>query len=66
MKLDAKNGNTLWQDAIDLEFKIDEYETFKDLGHNGTVKPATRRFGYHLIFDAKHDGRRKARLVAGH
>ena len=68
MQLDQENGNTRWADAIALERKqIDEYNTFWDLGHKSQVKPPR---GYnplkvHYVFDVKHDGRHKARLVAG-
>ena len=42
MRLDKENGNTHWQDAMDLELtQIHEYKVFKDTGkaqfHNGKV-----------------------------
>jgi hypothetical protein len=48
---------------LTLEFtQIDDYHTFIDKGHHTKVK-----IRVHLIFDAKHHGRHKARLVAdGH
>ncbi|KAL7576899.1 hypothetical protein ACA910_006663 [Epithemia clementina (nom. ined.)] len=73
--LDNKNGNTKWQDGVELELlQISSYETFKDHGkarwENGKVTNATpgyQKIRVHLVFAVKHDGRHKARLVAdGH
>jgi hypothetical protein len=63
LKLDKRNGNTLWEDAATLELtQIDDYDTFIDKPPAGYKK-----IRVHLIFDVKHDGRHKARLVAdGH
>ena len=70
MRLDQRNGNTLWADAIVLELvQIDEYDTFLDKGHHTKVAAPNgyKKIRVHLIFDVKHDGRHKARLVAdGH
>ena len=70
MRLDEKNGNTKWHDAVILEFSsIDEYKTFIDKGHHTKTSPPSgyKKIRVHLIFDVKHDGRHKARLVAdGH
>jgi len=70
MRLDRLNGNTKWSDATKLELKqIDDYESFLDLGHKSRVRPPEgyKRIRVHLVFDCKHDGRHKARLVAdGH
>jgi Reverse transcriptase (RNA-dependent DNA polymerase) len=70
LRLDAKNGNTKWQDARSVEMnQIHEYETFIDKGHHSkTPVPAGyKKIRVHLVFDVKHDGRHKARLVAdGH
>jgi len=68
--LDAKNKNTKWKDSIALELlQIDKYEVFKDMGHHNTTStPAGyKKIQVHFVFDVKHDGRHKARLVAdGH
>lgn len=68
--LDNRNGNTKWQDANDLEFgQLFEYKTFIDLGHFKEVKAPTgyKKIRVHLVFDVKHDGRHKVRVVAdGH
>ena len=43
----------------------DEYSTFKDVGD--TPPKGYKKIRVHLVFDVKHDGRHKARLVAdGH
>jgi hypothetical protein len=63
--LDAKNGNTKWQDAMQDEIgSHSDYNTFKD---NGTIKflDGYKRICVHFVFDVKHDLRHKARLVAG-
>ena len=66
MQLDADNGNHLWQEAIDKEMvQIDEYETFDDRGKGYKPGPDWKKINVHLVFACKHDGRRKARLVAG-
>ena len=74
MKLDKENGNTHWQDAMDLELtQIHEYKVFKDTGkaqfHNGKVfiPYGFQKIRVHFVYAVKHDGRFKARLVAdGH
>ena len=46
-----------------------EYDTILDKGHKDQVVPpgGYKRIRVHLVFDVKHDGRHKARLVAdGH
>jgi Reverse transcriptase (RNA-dependent DNA polymerase) len=69
-RLDQKNGNTLWGGATALELgQIDEYATFINKGHHTKVNPPNwfKKIRVHLVFDVKHDGRHKARLVAdGH
>jgi hypothetical protein len=64
------NGNTLWQEATNLEMsQLAEYDTFRDLGHKDTASPPTgyKKIHTHLVYDCKHDGRHKARMVAdGH
>jgi hypothetical protein len=69
-RLDQKYGSTLWGDATALELgQIDEYVPFIDNGHHTKVIPPNgfKKIRFHLVFDVKHDGRHKARLVAdGH
>jgi hypothetical protein len=70
LQLDQTNGNSNWQEAIDNELQsLDAYDTFEDLGHKDSVTPPAgyQRLRVHFVFDVKHDGRHKARLVAdGH
>jgi hypothetical protein len=69
-RLDQKNGNNNWGDAKAIELgQIDEYITFIDKGHHTKVNPPSgyKKIRVHLVYDIKHDGRHKARLVAdGH
>jgi hypothetical protein len=66
LELDKINGNTKWRDAIDVELQqIDEYDTFIDKGDGHKPGPDYKKIKVHLIFAVKHDGRHKARLVAG-
>ena len=66
LKLDEANGNTFWFDSIRKEvddvIALDCFE-FKEAGYNpgGDWQRAT----LHIVFDVKHDLRRKSRLVAG-
>ena len=47
--------------------QINDYKTFIDKGKNGKPPDGSKKIGLHLVFDIKHDGRHKARLVAdGH
>ncbi len=63
--IDRKNGNTKWQDAVTLEFKqLHEYGTFEDKGLKGEPPPGYKKIRLHIVFDVKHDGRHKARVVA--
>ncbi|KAL7562900.1 hypothetical protein ACA910_000273 [Epithemia clementina (nom. ined.)] len=74
MELDKQNGNSKWFDAVELEMaQIKEYNVFKDGGkatfdnHKKVTNAPTnhRKIRVHLVFAVKHDGRHKARLVAG-
>ena len=66
MDLDDENGNNKWAEAVRIELsQIDEYDTFKDMGHGYHPGPDYKRITVHLVFAVKHDGRHKARLVAG-
>jgi hypothetical protein len=68
LKLDARNGNRLWQECTALELvQLKEYRTFKDIGHGVPPPEGYKKIRVHLVYVRKHDGRRKARLVAdGH
>ena len=66
MHLDRENGNTRWRDAELLELKqIDEYETFDDKGRGYNPGQGWKKINVHFVYACKHDGRHKARLVAG-
>ena len=66
LELDAKNGNHFWRDAIRAELlQLAEYQTFRDMGKNFKIPMNFQRIRVHFVFAVKHDGRRKARLVAG-
>ena len=63
MRLDKENGNTHWQDAMDLELtQIHEYKVFKDTGkakfHNGKVvtPDGFQKIRVHFVYAVKHDG----------
>lgn len=65
MELDEANGNRLWREAEETELhQIDEYEVFTDLGLKGNPPPGYKKVRVHMVYDVKHDLRRKARLVA--
>jgi hypothetical protein len=67
MQFDLRNDNTLWRESTDLEMlQLAEYDTFRDLGHKDTAPPPTgyKKIPTHLVYDCKHDGRHKARMVA--
>ena len=67
VRLDERNGNTKWQDAMAHELNvIDEYETFEDIGHakEAKIPEDFKRIRVHWVYDVKHDGRHRARLVA--
>jgi hypothetical protein len=66
MRLDATYKNDLWQVAIQSEMdQILRYDTFEDIGLDTPAPPGYKRITAHLVFDVKHDLRRKARFVAG-
>ena len=66
VELDRINGNTKWQDAEATEMRqLIEYQTFVDKGKGGEAPAGYKKIRCHMIYDVKHDGRHKARLVAG-
>jgi len=47
--------------------QLHEYKTFRDLGKGGKPPEGYQKIHVHLVFDMKHDGHHKSRLVAdGH
>jgi Reverse transcriptase (RNA-dependent DNA polymerase) len=66
VELDQANGNTKWQDAEATEMgQLLEYTTWIDKGVGGIALSGYKNIRCHMIYDVKHDGRHKARLVAG-
>jgi hypothetical protein len=66
LELDKTNGNTRWADATDKELvEINEYDTFSDKGKGHRPGQDYKKIRVHLVYAVKHDGRHKARLVAG-
>ena len=66
MELDQQNGDTRWHDAEKLEHsQLEEYDTFIDKGDKIRTLDGYKKIRVHFVYDVKHDGRRKARLVAG-
>jgi Reverse transcriptase (RNA-dependent DNA polymerase) len=66
MMIDAKSGNTLWQDAEAKEIQaLMDYKVFNDLGKDGKPPTNYKKIRCHMVYDVKHDGRHKGRLVAG-
>ena len=66
MEIDRKNGNTRWQDSEKLEMEqLQEYQTFIDKGKGAEAPSGYKKIRCHMVYDVKHDGRHKSRLVAG-
>jgi hypothetical protein len=65
VRLDAENGNTLWQDAVRKEMSKVRV-AFQVLDDDETPPPTFQEIRCHLVFDVKMENfQRKARLVAG-
>jgi len=66
LELDGVNGNTMWTDAEMTELnQIDEYKSFIDKGVGYNPGSNHKGIRAHMVHAVKHDGRHKARLVAG-
>ena len=66
VQIDKDNNNTKWQDCTKLELnQIDKYDTFVDKGPDWRPPDDYKKINVHLVYAVKHDGRHKARLVAG-
>jgi hypothetical protein len=64
--LDEKNGNTKYRDAEKLEMSQHaKYSTFKSLGKGSPGPDGYKKIRVHFVYDVKHNGCHKARLVAG-
>ena len=67
LEFDERNGNHKWQEANVLEHaQLTDYAVFKNKGefHDAKIPEGYRKIKVHTIFDVKHDGRHKARVVA--
>jgi hypothetical protein len=66
--IDEKNRNTDWQDAGDLEIsRLMEYKSFESLGVGAPIPEGYKKIPCHFVYDLKHTGKCKGRLVAvGH
>ena len=66
LRLDKVNNDNLWEGAMDKEIgSINTFKTFIILEENEHISEVYKQIPYHMIFDVKFDGRRKARLVVG-
>ena len=65
MDLEKNRGSTWCSDSTRNEMgQIDEYDIFKDLGKDSSSPVGYNKIWVHLVYDANHDGRHKARLVS--
>ena len=65
MLLDKKNLNSKWADAEEKERScFREYQVFKDTGKNGRPPASYKLLKILLVYDVKHDGQHRARMVA--
>ena len=66
MELDAEQGNDKWKKAEEVELEqLEQYKVFEDLGENLPTDTESKQIMVRFVYDIKHDGRHKARLVAG-
>jgi hypothetical protein len=73
VSIDKGNGNSKWQDAESTErAQLHEYNTFIDKGkaivqgqHFWNAPEGYKKIRIHTVYDVKHNGRHKARMVAG-
>lgn len=73
LRIDKANGNTKWADAHKLELsQLDDYTVFVDHGKailNGrkvlNAPEGYLRIRVRCVYDVKHDGHHKARIVTG-
>jgi Reverse transcriptase (RNA-dependent DNA polymerase) len=66
VEIDQANGNCLWQESKSTEMKqLADYKTFIDKGKDGIPSDGYKKIRCHMVYDVKHDGCHKSRLVAG-
>jgi len=65
-RLDKENGNTKWVDSEGLELKtLFDYKFAVDQGFGDLMLEGYTKIRCQMIYAVKHDGRHKARFVAG-
>ena len=65
LSIDKKHGNRKWAEVIQLEIdQQHDCNTCKGIGE-GPAPKGCKKIRAHFVFNAKHDGRHKARLAAG-
>ena len=66
MELDKLNGNNKWAEAVKYELGcINSYNVFENVGQNAPkITEGWKQIKVHFVFDVKHDGRFRGRLVA--
>ena len=63
--LERKENHTRWTDAEGVEIaQLNDYKAFMDLGHNTKIPKGYQKIHCCFVYDVKHDGCHKARLVA--
>jgi hypothetical protein len=66
MDIDKKKGNDFWKEAEATEMRqLLQYNTFIDKGINCIPTSGYKKIRCHMVYDVRHDGWHKARLVAG-
>ena len=66
MQLDKLEGSDNWRQSEIKEYnQVQSFGTFQDLGLNAPIPEGHKKIKAHFVFAMKHDGRYKARLVAG-
>ena len=64
MELENKYGNTKWIYTTYINMcKLNKYDTFKDIGKDYPVPVRYTIIFFRLVYNIKHDGRHKTRLV---
>ena len=66
MEIDRKTGNDKFKKAEQVELgQLTEYDAFEDMGPGWKPPDGYIKIRCHMVYDIKHDGRHKARFVAG-
>jgi len=66
LEIDRKTGTDRYKQGMALELgQLEEYQAMKDKGKDWIPPTDYKKIRCHMVFDIKHDGRHKARFVAG-